>query len=280
MNENDNAHSYRVIADIIDYLVENCNDRPELSIIAKKAGYEKTHFQKMFKAHVGISPSEMLRYMHLSKVSNLLEQGHSSISVANEAGLSSTSRLHDLCVNYTALTPGDIKRRGEGLEISYSWHSSKLGQILVGRTDKGICWLSFLLDGDTDKSVSEMKSRLPAASWNEEEVDQSFTQDILALWRGEEQALSSVALDIYGTNFQVQVWQALLQIPYGKLVSYSDIAIALDRPKANRAVGSAIGKNPVSLLIPCHRVIQSAGIIENYAWGTARKRLLIGMEVA
>lgn len=274
------TRSYDVIAQMIDYLADHYEDQLDLNMLAERSGYEATYFQKIFKEHVGVSPKDVIRYMRFSKAEEFLLDGYSSLDAANELGMSSGSRLHDLCVSYTAFTPGDIKRRGAGVQISYGWYPSELGCMLIGKTPKGICWLSFLLDGDKSACILKMKERWPAAVFNEEEADHAVTQNILAVWRGDVDARSDLALDVHGTNFQVQVWQALLSIPFGQLVSYNDVALRLDRPQANRAVGTAIGKNPVSLLIPCHRVIQSSGIVENYAWGTARKRLLIGMEQA
>jgi AraC family transcriptional regulator of adaptative response/methylated-DNA-[protein]-cysteine methyltransferase len=194
--------------------------------------------------------------------------------------LSGGGRLHDLFVSVEAATPGMVQQRGEGMEISYGYHASPAGELLIGLTGIGVCWIGFTVGGDRDVPYREMQRHWPKARLFE---NASATRDaadhIMRIWRGQETGPAKLKIDLHGTNFQIQVWRALLKIPSGSVASYGDIAVALGDENASRAVGTAVGYNPVSLLIPCHRVIQKSGIVENYMWGTPRKKMLLGLEV-
>lgn len=271
----------QVIAESIDYLVAHYQERPDLEFLARRAGYDVSHFQKMFKEHVGISPKRLCQYMHMRHARDLLGQGYSTLDAAYGAGLSGQGRLHDLFVNCEGMTPGAVKDRGRGLRITYGFAQTPLGEMLLAKTDIGVCYLGFLVDGLRDKPVSCMKKHWPLAHFIEDDsAIEGEAEKILSIWSGVGDASKPLKLDLYGTNWQLQVWQALLRIPAGKTVTYMDIAEEVCTKKASRAVGNAVGANPISLLIPCHRVIRATGIIDNYNWGSSRKKLLLAMEAS
>lgn len=270
-------HNEQIIAESIDYLVAQSPNAPDLEALAKRAGYEVTHFQKLFKEKVGLSPKQLQHYMTMRRARDFLLDGYPTLQAAYEAGLSGNGRLHDVFVTTEGATPGEVKGRGAGLIIQYGYHPTVLGEILVGATSRGVCWLGFVVDGSRDLPFSRMREHWPLAELIEDNAaTASYADQIMQIWRG--QGRGKLRLDLFGSNFQIQVWQALLKIPCGATVSYLDVANYLNMPTASRAVGTAVGKNPISLLIPCHRVIQQSGIVENYGWGTPRKKFLLGME--
>jgi AraC family transcriptional regulator of adaptative response/methylated-DNA-[protein]-cysteine methyltransferase len=268
-----------IIAESIDYLVAHYQDQPELDRLAKRAGYESTHFQKVFKDYVGISPKRLVQYMNMRHARELLEDGHSTLDAALATGLSGNGRLHDLFVSCEGVTPGDIQKRGQGLTITYGVYPGPFGAMLIGKTEKGVCWLGFLVDESEKRCLERIRHHWPKAKIVHNDVAIApDAQEILKIWRGQGDAKKKLKLDLYGTNFQIQVWQALLKIPTGATLTYQEIAQQVGRPKASRAIGNAVGANPVSLLIPCHRVIRATGIIDNYGWGSPRKKILLAME--
>lgn len=278
MSKTEDALPYGVIADAIDYLVAHWQTPPDLISLAQRAGYEPTYFQKLFTEHVGISPKRLSQYMNMHHARPLLREGQSTLNVAHHTGLSGTGRLYDLCVQCEAVTPGDMRHGGRGVIIYYGFHPTIIGEILVGQTDRGVCFLGFLMDGGRDVPLEKMKDHLPHAHYvHDDEATKTAAAQIMDIWRGAEMK-AKLALDLHGTNMQIQVWQALLRIPCGEIVTYTDIAKEIGKPTAARAVGNAVGANPVSLLVPCHRVIRATGIIDNYGWGSPRKKLLLGME--
>lgn len=272
-----------IIADSIDYITAHWEARPDLDTLARRAGYAPAQFQKLFTQSTGVSPHKMLRYCGYRHARQFLLEGHSTLDSAYQAGLSGNGRLHALFLQVEAATPGEVKARGAGLSICYGWHLSPFGAMLIGETDKGVCWLGFAYNGnDQAHTEKRMRDWWPKATFIEEiEVTQKTAEKIIQLCsaplssRGPD---TSLKLNLYGTNFQMQVWQALLRIPAGHTVSYQAIGRAMGKDKASRAVGGAVGANPVSLLIPCHRVIQASGLVENYGWGSAKKKLLLGIE--
>ncbi len=265
----------------IDYLVANYQAQPELEDIAARFGYEPTYFQKIFKEHVGISPKRFIQYMSLKTARDFLLRGASTLEAAYEAGLSGNGRLHDLFVRCEAVTPGDVQKKGAGLNIGYGYHPSPLGELMVAVTPRGVCWLGFQVDESRDRSLQRLRQHFPLAVLHQDQAATSAaTERIMDIWKGQGDRRKKVTLDLYGTNFQIQVWQAMLKIPMGVTVSYMTLAESLGKPTASRAVGGAVGANPVSLLIPCHRVIQQSGIIENYGWGSPRKKAILGVEAA
>lgn len=266
-----------VIANTIDYLAANHKAQPDLDFLAKRAGYESTHFQKIFSEHVGLSPKRLVQYMNARHARELLANGIPTLETAYETGLSGNGRLHDLFITCEAMTPGDITRRGAGLNVVYGFYPTQLGEVLIAKTPKGICYLGFLMEEKRNEPARRMKRWWPLAKFVEDDAGVAKEGAIIAgLWRGEK--AGKLKLDVYGTNFQIQVWQALLKIPMGETATYQDIAKQIKRPKSSRAVGNAVGANPVSLLIPCHRVIRATGIIDNYGWGSPRKKLILAME--
>lgn len=268
----------KVIAESIDYLVAHYEDQPDLAFLARRAGYETTHFQKLFKEKVGLSPKRLVQYMHMRHARELLTAGHSTLSAACETGLSGTGRLYDLFVSCEAVTPGDVCHKGKGLSIAYGYHPTPLGEVMIGKTARGICYLGFIVDGKRNVPFDKMRQHLPLAHFQESynEIKESAAA-VMRIWAGAGNS-ERLKLELHGTNLQIQVWQALLRIPLGETTTYQAIARELGRPKASRAVGNAVGANPVSLLIPCHRVIRSTGIIDNYGWGSARKKLILAAE--
>jgi AraC family transcriptional regulator of adaptative response/methylated-DNA-[protein]-cysteine methyltransferase len=271
-----------IIASAIDYLAAmSPGTAPDLGALATKFGYEPTHFQKMFKEHVGISPKRMIQYMNYSRARDFLLEGYPTLEAAHRVGLSGGGRLHDLFVACEAATPGMVQKRGKGMEIVYGYHGSPIGELLIAQSRVGVCWLGFVVDEDREDPVRRMKKHWPMAWFAERaEGTAEAAEHVLRIWRGEGDAGRKLALDLHGTNFQIQVWRALLKIPTGGTVNYQGIAESLGDAKASRAVGTAVGANPISLLIPCHRVIQKSGIVENYAWGTARKKTILSIEAS
>ncbi len=277
----DNDLQYQVIAESIDYITQHYRDAPDLDFLAARAGYDVTHFQKLFTSMVGISPKKLCRFMAARHARDILERGESAYRAAIDSGLSGGGRLHDLMVSYEGSAPGSIKARGGGLVIRFGIVPSVLGQVLIATTPKGLCWLAFQVDGTWEKAEQAMRARWPKAEFIcDDEAITDIGAYINTLWCGtyEGNAAKLLRLSLYGTNFQVQVWRALMTIPYGALVTYQDIGTRIGKPKAARAIGNAVGANPVSAFIPCHRVIRASGIIDNYAWGSARKKLILALE--
>lgn len=271
--------SDQIIAEAIDFLVAHYDEQPGLEFLARRAGYDTTHFQKLFTEKAGISPKRLIQYMNMRHASELLQAGHTTLDAAFATGLSGTGRLYDLFVTCQAVTPGDVQHKGRGLVITYGYHPTPLGEIMVGQTPRGVCFLGFLVNKNRNVPFCKMKGHLPFADYvANDDATRDSAAAIMRIWRGQGESGKKLKLDLHGTNLQIQVWQALLRIPLGETVTYKAIAEQLGRPKASRAVGNAVGANPVSLLIPCHRVIRATGIIDNYGWGSPRKKLLLGME--
>ncbi len=273
------AH-YDRIEQAIRYIEDHQPDQPDLAEIAAGVGLSPHHLQRLFTAWAGVSPKQFLRYLTLDHAREALRGDRSVLDAAYDAGLSGPGRLHDLFVTFDALTPGEARGRGRGLEIRYGLHDSAFGHALVGLTARGICWVSFHGSGEERIALAGLQAEWPEAA---------LVEDRAATWAAAGQPLADGAVSAgrplrlwaAGTNFQIKVWEALLRIPTGRLATYSDIARAIGRPAASRAVGGAVGSNPISLLIPCHRVIRSTGRFETgYRWGAARKRALIAWEAS
>ncbi|MCD8498366.1 MAG: methylated-DNA--[protein]-cysteine S-methyltransferase [Alphaproteobacteria bacterium] len=268
----------QVIAEGIDYLVDHYTENPSLEFLASRAGYDPDYYQKLFKAHVGISPKRLCQYMSLRHARPFLEAGQPTLLAAHEAGLSGNARLHDLFLSCEGVTPGEVKARGQGVHITYGFQPTSLGELMIGKTQRGICWLGFLMEGERDQGLARMHAYWPCARFTHDDAALAEEAAIISnLWSAEG-GRAKLKLDIYGTNFQIQVWRALLEIPYGETRTYQEIAGQVGKPTASRAVGNAVGANPVSVLIPCHRVIRSTGIIDNYGWGSPRKKIILAVE--
>lgn len=270
--------NYRILTKVLDWMIAHADDQKSLDQIAAQFEFEPTYFQKLFKSYVGVSPKQFQRYMSYRRARDLLIEGMPTLGAAYEAGLSGQGRLHDLFMTVEGMTPGDVKNRGKGLSITYGFAPTSMGELMIAKTSKGICWLGFQVDESRDLSIQRMKKFWPLADYVEGDILNESAM-IENLWKGEN-IKYKLRLDLYGTNMQLQVWQALLRIPFGKVVDYKSIAHHIGKPKAARAVGNAVGMNPVSLLIPCHRVIQASGIVNNYGWGSPRKKVILGLEGA
>lgn len=271
------ARRHRAIAAAIRHLVENWQDQPALDDLAEVAGMSPFHFQRLFTQWAGISPKRFLQFLTLDNAKRLLAENQSVLDVALDVGLSGPSRLHDLFVACEAMTPGEYKALGGGLTIRWGLHATPFGPSLVATTGRGVCWLSFAEEADGSDALAEMAAAWPAARLVE---DADATRPVAARafrWDGSA-GDEPLRLLMKGTNFQIKVWEALLRIPSGAVVSYEDVARAIGQPTAMRAVGAAVGRNPVCVLIPCHRVIQKSGIIHNYRYGVPRKRALLAWE--
>ncbi len=273
------AFQHDIIAQAIDFLAAEAGAYPDLDALAARFGYESTHFQKLFKDQTGISPKRMTQYMQYSRARDFLLEGYPTLDAAHAAGVSGNARLHDLFVTCEAASPGTVAKRGDGMTIQYGFHASPVGEMLIAQTEIGVCWLGFVVDENREATMAGLRGHWPKARLTEDqEAIAPSAAHILRIWRGDGDARRRLTLDLHGTNFQIQVWRALLKIPAGGAVSYHHVASALGDPNASRAVGTAVGANPVCLLIPCHRVIQKSGIVENYRWGTPRKKILLGLE--
>lgn len=267
---------YALIEAAMAYLADMRSEQPSLEELADHIGYAPAHLQKVFTRWVGVSPKRFLSYLTLDYAKQRLTEADSVLNAAHAAGLSGPSRLHDLFVAHEAITPGDYKRRGEGLTVRWGWHASPFGDALVMQTDRGICGLAFAFGEAERRAVlANMQARWPAAAYSEDRPETARTAAAIFGDKGER-----IPLHLAGTNFQIRVWEALLRIPDGALVPYQWVAKAIGQPKAARAVGAAIGRNPISFLIPCHRAILTSGYLRNYEWGLPRKMAMIGWEAA
>lgn len=277
MDFKEQSEDYLRIEQAILYLENHYKEQPSLEQIAAHVGLSEFHFQRMFARWAGVSPKRFLQYLTKESAKQLLDQSENLLDVTLQVGLSSLGRLHDLFVTAEAVTPGEYKSRGAGLTIRYGLHPTPLGECLIGVTERGICHLSFVQTSEGD-AIDAL-----ASEWKEAEMieDHQATAPLIApifiLNMREETPLH---LHLRGTNFQLKVWQALLSIPAGAVTTYEGIAAQIGRPKATRAVGAAVGHNPIAVLIPCHRVIRKLGEFGNYRYGPARKKVLLGWELA
>ncbi|HEY0281589.1 MAG TPA: methylated-DNA--[protein]-cysteine S-methyltransferase [Rhizomicrobium sp.] len=269
---------WRRMGRAIRFLSEHYLDQPRLEDAAAAAGLSPFHFQRAFTRYVGVSPKAFVGHLTLGHAKEELARGASVLDAALGAGLSGPSRLHDLCLKIEAMTPGDYAKAGRGVSIDYGFHDCPFGTVLVLATDKGVCGLGFGDEGEEDAMLADMKGRWPKAEYRENE---ERTAKIAArIFDPERQKESVLPLHLIGTPWQIKVWEALLAIPSGKLVTYRTIAEKVCTPRACRAVGAAVGRNPISLLIPCHRVLGSGGALTGYHWGLARKRAILALEAA
>lgn len=269
--------NYSRIAEAIDYITKNFKDQPNLDEVAEKVHLSPYHFQRLFSEWAGVSPKKYLQFTSVAYAKSILKDKQASLfDAAYETGLSGTGRLHDLFIKIEGMTPGEFKNGGENLSINYSYAESHFGNILVASTAKGICYMAFA--DDEQKALTDLQQHFPKANFKQ--MLDLMQQNALYIFRHDWSKLQQVKLHLRGTDFQVKVWETLLKIPMGKLSTYGSIAAEIKNPNASRAVGSAIGSNPVAFLIPCHRVIQSSGTIGGYMWGTTRKTAIIGWEAA
>ena len=268
---------YARIEKAILFLEGNYQRQPELHEIAASVNLSEFHFQRLFRRWAGISPKRFVQFLTLEHAKKLLGGSHSVLDATYDAGLSSPGRLHDLFVNIEAVTPGEFKARGANLEIHYGFHATPFGECLLAATDRGVCGLGFVGDGGRSRTLHDFKQRWPEARMKENARRTSpYLHRIFGPTNGD--GKKPITLVLRGTNFQVKVWEALLRIPMGAVTSYEELAASVCSTRAARAVGAAVGKNPVAFLIPCHRVIHKAGVIGNYHWGSARKKAILAWE--
>jgi len=266
---------YERIQKAIEFIQSNFQQQPDLDAVAKEVYLSPFHFQRLFKDWAGVSPKKFLQYISLQYAKKLLQQ-HTISDTAYETGLSGSSRLHDLFINIEGMTPGEFKNGGEQLQINYSFAETPFGNIIVASTAKGVCHLAF---ADDDKeALKQLQMQFPKAQYRQ--VVDTIQQNALFIFTQDWKDLSKIKLHLKGTPFQIKVWEALLKIPMGDVSTYSGIATSINNPNASRAVGTAIGDNPVAFLIPCHRVIRSTGDFGQYHWGTIRKTAMLGWEDA
>jgi AraC family transcriptional regulator, regulatory protein of adaptative response / methylated-DNA-[protein]-cysteine methyltransferase len=275
---NNHANNYGQMAGVIDYLSQHYTEQPSLDVLARVAGLSTHHFQRKFTSWAGVSPKSFIQFLTFENAKQLLNEGSNVLDAAYGVGLSSASRLHDLCVNLEAASPGEIKSGGEGLALNYGFGPSPFGQCLVVSSARGITHLTFVDSRSQDQAISDFQSQWPKA--NIEHNDHTAIDNIQRIF-SHDKNLRQPALRAYvkGTKFQLRVWSALLNIAPGKLISYGQLAKSIGQSTATRAVGTAVGKNPLAYLIPCHRVIRGTGVMGNYRWGSGRKRIMIAYEL-
>ncbi len=272
-----NTINFQRIAQAIAFIRENFKSQPSLEQVASQVHLSPFHFQRLFHEWAGVSPKKFMQYTSVQYAKQLLQEKKVSLfDAADQTGLSGTGRLHDLFVTIEGMTPGEFKNGGKNLTINYSLFASPFGKLLVASTHKGICYMAFVQDDK--EAIGHLKSRYSDAVWTEKA--DALQEGALDIFHRDWSKLSQIKLHLQGTAFQLKVWESLLKIPKGALSTYGKIAADIDQPKASRAVGTAIGNNPIAFLIPCHRVIQSSGNLGGYRWGTTRKSAIIGWEAA
>lgn len=269
---------YTRIEKALTFIADRVDEQPELDDVAATVGLSPFHFQRLFTRWVGVSPKKFLQYLTLARAKECLNASSSVLDAALEAGLSGPSRLHDLFLAHEAVTPGEFKQRGEGLTISYGWAESPFGACLILTTPRGICGMAFAGEGGRAAALADMRGRWPQARFAPDEA--TIARLGKAIFAPRQHDGEPLKLVLYGSPFQIKVWEALLRIPQGALVSYDGLAASIGAVGAARAVGSAVGDNPISFLIPCHRVIRKSGAISHYHWGRPRKMAMIGWEAA
>jgi AraC family transcriptional regulator, regulatory protein of adaptative response / methylated-DNA-[protein]-cysteine methyltransferase len=266
---------YARIERAIRYLDENATRQPSLAEVARSVHLSEFHFQRLFRRWAGVSPKRFLQFLTVEHAKQLLDERRGVLETSYEAGLSGPGRLHDLFVTLEGVTPGDWKARGAGMRIAYGLHDTPFGPALVAATPRGVCAIRFIA-GTVEDEVARLAGEWPGA---ELAYDADATAAV-AQHAFTREADAALPLYVRGTNFQLQVWKALLAVPEGAVVSYEQLAERIGRPRAVRAVASAVAANPIAYLIPCHRVIRKLGVFGGYRWGSARKRAILGWESA
>lgn len=269
------SEDYLRIEQAILYLDNHIADQPSLEEVAASIGLSEFHFQRLFTRWAGISPKRFLQYLTKESAKELLNKSENLLDTTHQLGLSSLGRLHDLFVNAEAVSPGEYKSRGLGLTIRYGLHPTPFGKCLIGMTERGICHLSFVQTSEGN-AIDQL-----VADWNQAEMieDHGSTAPLVEpIFDLGQRGKSELRLHLRGTNFQIKVWEALLNIPAGAVTTYEGLASAIGKPNASRAVGTAVGHNPIAVLIPCHRVIRKIGDFGNYSYGTPRKKALLARE--
>ena len=257
------------------WLSRNFERQPSLAEAAGRAGLSEHHFQRLFRRQVGLSPKKYVQFLTLERAKKVLAQSRSVLEAAYDAGLSGPGRLHDLFVNVEAMTPGEYKHRGRGLTIRYGAHPSPFGQCLILRTARGVCGLAFTAPERCDEALADLARGFEAAAFIE---DPGATAGIARRIFDAAAGGDGIGLYLRGTPFQIKIWRALLAVPSGCVTSYGDLARRIGMPGASRAVGTAVGSNPVAWIIPCHRVIRASGVLGEYRWGKGHKLAMLSVE--
>jgi len=270
---------YSTIANAIEFIQKNAHHQPSLESIAKHVHLSESHFQRLFTQWAGVSPKQFLKFINIQYAKQLLQnQQLSLLETSEQTGFTSPSRLHDLFVSVESMTPGQYKKLGDSLIIEYEFYDTLFGHLLIASTNIGICYMGFNDEDDDLNEINDLTRRFSNAKFLQSTNDTH--QNALKIFKADWQSMDKIKLHLKGTDFQLQVWHALLQIPEAQISTYGNIANSINNPKASRAVGTAIGSNPISFLIPCHRVIQQTGLIGGYMWGTTRKTAMLGWEAS
>jgi len=271
------GRNYRRMEKALAWLSSHYEQQPSLCEVAKLVDLSEFHFQRLFQRWVGLTPKKYVQYLTLARAKQSLADNNTVLDATYEAGLSSPGRLHDLFVTLAALTPGEFKNRGAGMTLQYGVHDTPFSRWMIAVSDRGVCGLGFVPHDDEEKALSEMKRGFEHAEWRHDQAaTEAVTRRIFSPAKNENRPLQALAR---GTAFQIKVWEALLTVPSGAITTYSDIARRIGQPKSARAVGNAIGKNPLAYLIPCHRVIQRSGVLGGYRWGAPRKLGMLSWEL-
>jgi AraC family transcriptional regulator of adaptative response/methylated-DNA-[protein]-cysteine methyltransferase len=270
---------YGRIEKAIGFLQSHFLEQPDLAAAAREVHLSEYHFQRVFTKWAGISPKRFVQFLTVEHAKRQLADSKAVLETAMDSGLSGPGRLHDLFVSVEAVTPGDFKRRGAGLQVEYGFHATRFGSCLLGVTKLGVCWLSFTDGANRESAARDMREYWSGAAFLEKpDATSAVARRIFSGLDAREGG--SVGVLLAGTNFQIRVWRALLDIPQGRVVSYEDLGARVGAPRASRAIGAAVGQNPISYLIPCHRVIRKSGALGGYRWGEPRKRAILGWESA
>jgi AraC family transcriptional regulator of adaptative response/methylated-DNA-[protein]-cysteine methyltransferase len=271
------THDYDLVKHTLAFISENWRDQPSLDTLADQAGLSPTHLQRLFTRWAGLSPKAFLQAVTLDHARGLLRDSASILDASYELGLSGPGRLHDLFVTHEGMSPGIYKAHGRGLNIQYGFHDCPFGRALILITSEGLAGLAFADHGKEKSVLADMTARWPEATYVEnQQATAAYAKRIFESERWKpDQPLKIVFI---GTDFEIRVWETILRIPFGKASTYSDIASHIGKPKAARAVGSAVGKNPISFVVPCHRVLEKSGGLGGYHWGLTRKRAILGWE--
>ncbi|SLN63145.1 Bifunctional transcriptional activator/DNA repair enzyme Ada [Roseovarius albus] len=275
--ETQEGYHFQVMRRAID-LIDQGGPGQSLNDLAAEMNMSPAHFQRLFTTWVGVSPKRYQQYLALGHAKSLLDQRFTTLGTAHELGLSGSGRLHDLFLRWEAMSPGEYARKGEGLKIYWGWFDSPFGLSLVMGTEKGICGIGFAEEMGEEATMEDLVSRWPKAEFIEDPM--MLRPWVLTAYGAGDQITEKAPLYLIGSALQIKVWEALLEIPSGHVTTYSEIARVINRPRAVRAVGTAVGRNPISLLIPCHRALRKSGGLGGYHWGLPVKRAILAWESA
>jgi AraC family transcriptional regulator, regulatory protein of adaptative response / methylated-DNA-[protein]-cysteine methyltransferase len=273
-------NDYERVATVIRFLDRHHTDQPDLNELAAAAGLSPFHFHRLFSAWAGVTPKDFLQCLTLEHVKQLLRDGDNVFDAALNAGLSGPGRLHDLCVTLEAASPGEMKNGGAGMQIDYGFAETPFGEALIAETERGICHLSFVQEQSRNAVRDLVADQWPNAKLRRKDQRAVELSKKIFVHRPQNESRPNLRAFVRGTPFQLRVWRALLEVPSGSLTTYGRLSAAINQPAAARAVGSAVGANPISFVIPCHRVIRETGALGNYGGGRIRKRAIIGWELS